>query len=129
MDSGDSDHSLEGADHKCGDYSVTEHNGSRCNPYAYTDIYVDVNGADAPNKYQFDENAPGTISITGIASQGDGTTKHRGSESDTSFDVFRIRVYADGRMEVMDEWAKRAINANQDIMDTTNVYETPASGT
>ena len=109
----------------CDNPNTDAKEGDKCNPEAYASIFVDVNGASEPNKMQPREGAGGSLTITAVNAQASGTEKTRTSGS--SYDVFEMRVYADGRIEVMDSWAKKAIDASQDVLDSSHLYddETP----
>lgn len=70
---------------------------------AYLTISVDVNGAENPN-----------CSQAGLASATLATgTTCEGRTQD--FDIYSIKVYADGKIEIDDNWAIEAVDINKDV--------------
>jgi len=70
------------------------------------DIILDVNGVDAPNCGQNSQT-----SISG------GTQDENCSKRTSGFDIFTTRVHADGKIEIIDEWAKDAVKINKNITE------------
>ncbi len=65
---------------------------------SYATLVVDVNGEDKPNC-------------------GDVTNKTNCSSRKRSFDQFAMKVYADGAIEILDEWVKDAVHVNKDMTE------------
>ena len=82
------------------------------NKNSYLTISVDVNGDENPNCAQ-------TTDASAILSKGTTCTGRQ-----DGFDVYSIKVYADGGMEINDDWAKKAVDVNKDI---TNIEDEPAA--
>ena len=116
-----SEENFNGSGDVCDNPNTEEKEGYKCNPEAYARIFVDVNGASEPNRMQPRDGADSLQIITAVKNQTEGTQKTRTSGS--SYDVFEMRVYADGRIEVMDSWAKKAIDASQDVLDSSHLYD------
>lgn len=93
-----------------GMYWVITSNLASNNKDSFLTISIDVNGEDKPGCAQSDRASE--ILRTGDTCDGrvDG------------FDVYSMRVYADGRMEINDDWARDAVDVNKDI---TNIEDTP----
>lgn len=72
-------------------------------PDSFARISVDVNGAENPN-----------CSQAGLASSELATgTTCQGRTQD--FDIYSVRVYADGKIELDDAWAIEAVDINKDV--------------
>lgn len=69
-------------------------------------LAVDVNGSDKPNC------GNGKNYATELGNGGtDCTTRTAG------FDRFQMRIYGNGKMEILDDWAKDAVKVNKDITE------------
>ena len=73
------------------------------NKDSYARIFIDVNGTENPNCAQ-----------AGIS----GNPLHTGSTCSgrtQDFDVYSVKVYADGKIEIDDDWAIDAVDINKDV--------------
>lgn len=84
------------------------------NANSFIRIAVDTNGSENPNCSQ-----AGKAAAT-IATGGNSCT---GRTSD--FDIYTVKVYADGRLEIEDEWAKKAVKLSKNVISD----ETPKTNT
>ncbi len=73
------------------------------NKDSYAKISVDVNGGENPNCGQSGE-APSELQ----------TGSDCAARTD-DFDIYTIKVYADGKMEIVDQWAIDAVDINKDV--------------
>ena len=117
--------------HACRDSSNPKITEQKCMPEAFISIFVDVNGEAGPNKMQPREHDgelgyQGSVNIKGTVGQTNNIAKKR--EKNSTYDTFEMRVYADGRIEIMDNWAKEAVNANRDLMHSSDIYNTDYEG-
>lgn len=95
-----------------GMYWVITSDLSPNNKDSYLTITIDVNGEENPGCAQSDRASDILHHSNDCNGRVDG------------FDVYSIRVYADGRMEINDDWAKEAVDVNKDV---TNIEDTPAA--
>ncbi len=63
----------------------------------YHTLHVDVNGSAAPN---CSDRTYGSVTKCASAS---------------NYDQFSVNIYTDGRVEIMDDWAKDAVTVNKDV--------------
>ena len=73
------------------------------NKDSYAKISVDVNGGENPNCGQSGEASSDLQTGSDCASRND------------DYDIYTMRVYADGRMEIRDQWAIDAVDINKDV--------------
>lgn len=82
-------------------WAIDAANLAENDPNSYLTITVDVNGGENPNCAQ----AEGASASLGQVCEG------RADD----FDIYSIKVYADGKMEIQDQWAIEAVDINKDV--------------
>ena len=105
--------------------------GKKCVPESYITIFVDVNGSAGPNKIQPRDLTGETgydtsFLLKGTKDQTEGIRKERGFSS--TYDIIEMHVHADGAIEIMSEWVKKAVDAQHGPMSDNNIYETDYVG-
>ncbi len=99
--------SFETKDGMYWDISDSHFSSSKNSKSASVTIAVDVNGQDKPNCGQGHE---ANVSIFGVSAESC-------SDRTKGFDRFAMKIYADGRIEIIDPWAADAVKVNKDVTE------------
>ncbi len=73
-------------------------------------VYIDINGEKGPNRRDTGEYLS-TLFDRSV------DIKAYDEDNPATYDVFSMEIYEDGRVTIRDEWAKRAVDINNDLQE------------